>query len=74
MTRENPSTLFQRTFFGLTFIVTFYTDDRPVQKHSVSGVKLRLFADDDNLFMAGKTAIGLNILAKAQRNELNSWL
>jgi hypothetical protein len=42
--------------------------------YAVSGEKLRLFADDTNLFISSKSITELNDLANIQLNKLNSWL
>ena len=48
-----------------------YINDMP---NAVPGEKLRLFADDTNLFVVSKTAKELNRLANIQLNKLNHWL
>ena len=48
-----------------------YINDMP---NAVPGEKLRLFADDTNLFVVSKTAKELNSLANIQLNKLNHWL
>jgi retron-type reverse transcriptase len=48
-----------------------YINDMP---NAVTDEKLRLFADDTNLFVVSKTAKELNSLANIQLNKLNHWL
>jgi hypothetical protein len=48
-----------------------YINDMP---NAVPGEKLRLFADDTNLFITGKTLADLNILANTLLNQIDSWL
>jgi hypothetical protein len=48
-----------------------YVNDMP---NAIPGEKLKLFADDTNLFISSKSVIDLNHMANVLMHNLNSWL
>jgi hypothetical protein len=42
--------------------------------NAIPGEKLKLFADDTNLFISSKSVIDLNHMANVSMHNLNSWL
>jgi hypothetical protein len=48
-----------------------YVNDMP---NAIPGEKLKLFADDTNLFNSSKSVIDLNHMANVLMHNLNNWL
>jgi hypothetical protein len=52
-------------------LLLLYVQDMP---NAIPGEKLKLFADDTNLFISRKYVIGLNHKANILMHNFNSWL
>jgi hypothetical protein len=54
-----------------SLLFLLYVNDMP---NAIPGEKLKLFADDTNLFISSKYVMDLNHMANVLMHNLNSWL